>query len=221
VELLRDEELDEATRREFLDTMAEQVERLQKLAVDLLDLSRLDAGDFRVERRPVELASVARAVAEEFRLVADAADHPLQVTADGEVHAVGDRERIVRIGRILVENSLRHTPAGTPIEVTAERRDGRAALAVRDEGPGIPAEDQPRVFERFYRARGGKASGSGLGLAIASELAGRMGGRLAVASRPGDTVFTLELPGTDPPFSRENGSPRETELGASADTSVV
>jgi two-component system, OmpR family, sensor kinase len=221
LELLDDDDVDPDTRREFLAETRAQVDRLSRLASDLLDLSRLDAGQLRVERRPIELASVARAVAEEFRLVAGAADHPLRVAGDGEVHAVGDRERIVRIGRILVENSLRHTPAGTPIEVTAERRDGKGALAVRDEGPGIPAEEQEHVFERFYRAPGGKASGSGLGLAIASELASRMGGRLGVASKPGETVFTLELPGADPPFSRENGPAKEADVGGSRDTSLV
>ena len=67
-------------------------------------------------------------------------------------------------------------------------------LEVRDDGPGIPAEDQEHLFQRFYRAAGGKASGSGLGLAIASELALRMGGTIDLVSRPGDTVFTLKLP---------------------------
>jgi signal transduction histidine kinase len=82
---------------------------------------------------------------------------------------------------------------------------------VRDTGPGIPAEDQGRVFQRFYRAGGGKASGSGLGLAIAAELAAKMGGSLRLESRPGETVFTLTLPSGDPAaFPRENeGSPRE------------
>jgi signal transduction histidine kinase len=220
LELLDDEDMDPETRREFLAETRAQVDRLARLASDLLDLSRLDAGDLRFERGDVELASLARTVAEEFRLVADATDHPLRFTAAGEVHALGDRERIVRIGRILVENSLRHTPPGTPIEVTAAARDGRAALSVRDAGPGIPVEEQEHVFERFYRARGGKASGSGLGLAIASELATRMGGRLRLSSGSGETVFTLELPSAEP-FSRENGPPSEAEVGGSRDTSLV
>ncbi len=221
LELLDDEDVDPETRREFLAETRAQVDRLARLASDLLDLSRLDAGQLRFERGDVEVASLARTVAEEFRLLADATEHPLRFSAAGEVHAVGDRERIVRIGRILIENSLLHTPAGTPIEVTATERDGRAALSVRDEGPGIAPEEQEHVFERFYRARGGKASGSGLGLAIASELARRMGGRLHVSSGSGETVFTLELPSADRAFSRENGSPRDAEVGGSRDTSVV
>jgi two-component system, OmpR family, sensor kinase len=89
---------------------------------------------------------------------------------------------------------MRHTPAGTPVEVAVWARDADAILAVRDEGPGIPPGDRPHVFERFYRAAGGKAYGSGLGLAIASELAARMSGTLRLSSTTGQTVFALELP---------------------------
>ena len=78
----------------------------------------------------------------------------------------------------------------------------------RDAGPGIPPEDKGRVFQRFYRAGGGKASGSGLGLAIAAELAAKMGGSLTVASQPGETKFTLTLPaGEATSFPRGNGAP--------------
>jgi two-component system OmpR family sensor kinase len=85
-----------------------------------------------------------------------------------------------------------------------EHRDGSAALQVRDAGPGIPAEEQGHVFQRFYRAAGGKASGSGLGLAIARELATRMNGSIELESQPGETVFTLRLPlAAERPFSRE------------------
>jgi signal transduction histidine kinase len=202
-----DEQLDAETREEFLAETRTQVDRLTRLATDLLDLSRLDAGQLELGRAPVDLASAARLVAEEFRAVADASEHPLRVAAEGDVYALGDHERVVQILRILVENALRHTPAGTPVELAAGARDGRATLAVRDEGPGIPPADQEHVFERFFRAGGRNAFGSGLGLAIASELATRMGGRLSVDSRAGATTFTLELVG-DEAFRRENGDRR-------------
>jgi two-component system OmpR family sensor kinase len=126
------------------------------------------------------------------------------VDAASPVEAVGDDERVQQIARALVENALRHTPPGTPVDVSVERRDDNGALAVRDAGPGIPAEEQGHVFQRFYRAAGGKASGSGLGLAIARELATRMKGSIELESRPGETVFTLFLPlAGDAPFSRE------------------
>ena len=99
-----------------------------------------------------------------------------------------------QIARALAGNALVHTPAGTTVRLRVERRGERVVLAVEDDGPGIPAEHLDRVFQRFYRVEGGQASGSGLGLAIARELAGRMGGSVTVASRPGATTFTLELP---------------------------
>jgi signal transduction histidine kinase len=213
LELLSDEELDAATRREFLTETRAQVERLTRLATDLLDLSRLDAGQLHVEETEVDLAATARTVAEEFRAVAEAGGHDLQVAANGPIHALADEQRVIQIARVLVENAVRHTPAGTPLEIAAGEDDGRAVLAVRDEGPGIPEADQEHLFERFYRAGGGHASGSGLGLAIASELASKMGGGLTVFSRPGNTVFTLVLPPSDL-SSRENDEYASKEVDA-------
>jgi signal transduction histidine kinase len=204
VELLADEDMDPEVRRDFLGEMRGQIERLTRLATDLLDLSRLDAGQLQVETAPFDLAASARLVADEFRAVADAEEHELRVDAASPVEALGDDERVQQIVRALVENALRHTPPGTPVDVSVERRDGNGALAVRDAGPGIPADEQGHVFQRFYRAAGGKASGSGLGLAIARELATRMKGSIELESRPGETVFTLLLPPAgDAPFSRE------------------
>jgi signal transduction histidine kinase len=197
LELMANEQLAEQERREFVDEMTAQVERLTKLATDLLDLSRLDAGQLAVASMPVDVAATARTVGEEFRAVAESTGHALTVDADGPVVALADEQRVLQIGRILVENGIRHTPAGTSVLVTARERTGQASLAVRDDGPGVPTGDQEHLFERFYRADGGKASGSGLGLAIARELAVRMGGTLELVSDPGETVFTLELPLTD------------------------
>jgi two-component system OmpR family sensor kinase len=194
LELLADEDLDEQTRGEFLATTRGQVDRLTKLATDLLDLSRMDAGRIRIEQDEVGLAEVARVVAEELRALADASGHTLTVEADDGAWALADEERVQQIARALAGNALVHTPSGTTVELRAEQRGSRVALAVHDDGPGIPPEHLGRVFQRFYRVDGGQASGSGLGLAIARELAGRMGGTVTVASRPGDTTFTLELP---------------------------
>ena len=204
LELLDDEELDPETRREFVTETRMQVERLTRLATDLLDLSRLDAGQLRVEQGTIDLAESARTLAEEFRAVAETSGHPLAAAADDPAPALGDAERVLQVGRALVENALRHTPAGTPIEVRAGRANGRVTLEVEDEGPGIPAWEQERVFERFYRSPGGQASGSGLGLSIAAVLASRMSGRLDVDSKPGRTVFRLELPAAEEAVPREN-----------------
>jgi signal transduction histidine kinase len=194
LELMEDEELDEATRREFLDTMAGQVRRLTKLADDLLDLSRLDAGRLQVETQPVDLGNLAGAAVEEFAGVALASEHPLEYTPNGGAAARGDPQRVLQIVRILLDNALAHTPPGTPVEVAVRRADGRAAISVADGGPGIKDEDRSELFERFYRGESTKASGSGLGLAIAKELAELMGGRIELESTPGHTVFSLVLP---------------------------
>ena len=199
LELLTDEELDEHTRREFLETMREQVDRLQRLAEDLLDLTRLDAGRLRVDHVQVDLAEVASNLRDEFRAVAQASGHSLEALAS-DARALGDEERILRIGRALVENALRHTPPGTPVRVrSAAAAFGTVTLTVEDEGPGIPDEHARHVFDRFYRVDGAHASGSGLGLAIARELAEAMGGSLEFHSGPGRTAFTLRLPAAAEP----------------------
>jgi signal transduction histidine kinase len=194
LELLEDEQLDERTQREFLETMGGQVRRLTKLADDLLDLSRLDAGRLHVETQPVELGSVAGAAVEEFSGIARASEHPIEFARNGPAEALGDPQRVLQIARILLENALVHTPPGTAVEVTVRHVNGRAELSVVDAGPGINSEDRAELFERFYRGDSTKASGSGLGLAIAKQLAELMGGRIELASEPGRTVFSLVLP---------------------------
>jgi signal transduction histidine kinase len=196
LEIMDDEELDPATQAEFMVTMREQVARLTKLATDLLDLSRLDAGRMTVEHEQVDLAALAEVLADEFRAVALSTGHPLAVENGAETRALGDEERALQIGRILVENALLHTPPGTPVRIATAQRNGTAQLVVEDEGPGIPAEHAGQVFERFYRLEGSMASGSGLGLAIARELAELMGGSLELHALSGKmrTAFVLALP---------------------------
>ena len=179
--------------------MREQVDRLTKLATDLLDLSRVDAGGLAVERAPVELGEVAHALVDELRGLAESTEHTFEADAASDVWAVGDGDRIAQIGRALAGNALVHTPAGTSVTVRVGAGDARAWIEVEDDGPGIAAEQLERVFDRFYRVEGGGAPGSGLGLAIARELAELMGGRVRASSRPGRTVFTLELARTPVP----------------------
>ena len=197
LELLDDEDLDEATREEFLSAMRDQVKRLSKLATELLDLSRLDAGHIDLAREPVSLASTARLVADDFAAVARQSSHTLRVEADESALAIGDEQRIVQILLNLVENAFVHTPPGTSVRVRAVRLPAGVVLSVEDDGPGIPAEQREHVFHRFYRGDGSQASGSGLGLAIAQELAEAMDGTLELESRPGRTVFSLMLPAAE------------------------
>ena len=205
VELLQDEDLDRPTREEFLETMREQVERLQKLAVDLLDLSRLDAGSLQLASERVDVSEVARAVASEFRpaLAQHRTELELSLPEEG-IAARCDRERVAQIMRIMLDNALQHTPEGTRVTLSAGRHDGVTQLTVTDAGPGLDDRSAPQVFERFYT--GEPARGAGLGLAIAKELAERMSGRIALESRPGRTIFTLELPALDDPLEPPAGA---------------
>jgi signal transduction histidine kinase len=193
LELLEDEELDEETRRQFVGTVREQVARLGKLATDLLDLSRLEAGSLDLRPERTDLGSLARAVTSEFGPALDKHGSTLQLHLDGErIEAVCDPERVAQVLRILIDNALTHTPAGTGVVVTAAGSNGSALLAVSDDGPGISPDASPRVFEPFFTSD--DAQGSGLGLAIARELAERMRGSLDVDATPGCTTFSLELP---------------------------
>jgi signal transduction histidine kinase len=196
LELLAEEDLDPATREEFVLTMREQVSRLTKLATDLLDLSRLDSGAVEVVAEPVDLAAAARGLVREFRGLA--ARHGSRVVltrpARGLPRGIGDEQRVQQIGRVLVDNAVRHTPEGTEVRVEVGADDGHVVLTVSDNGPGIDSDSQRHLFERFWRGPQGSSSGSGLGLAIASELAQRMGGEIAVRSGEGETSFALRLP---------------------------
>jgi signal transduction histidine kinase len=196
LELLSEEDLDPATREEFVLTMREQVSRLTKLATDLLDLSRLDSGAVEVGAEPVDLAAAARGLVREFRGLA--ARHGSRVVLtrppNGLPLGIGDEQRVQQIGRVLVDNAVRHNPEGTEVRVCVGSDDGHVTLTVSDDGPGIDPDSQRHLFERFWRGPQSSASGSGLGLAIAGELAQRMGGEIAVHSGDGQTSFALRLP---------------------------
>jgi two-component system, OmpR family, sensor kinase len=193
VELLETENPSPRERRAFVAEMRAQIERLQKLTIDLLDLSRLDADVMEIKRERVDLKEAARQVADEFRQTAKAHHATLQVRGRGDVLALADLNRVSQIIRILIDNALTHTPQGTNVTVTAVRSNGNADLIVGDDAKkGIHPRAIPKVFDRFYT--GDAATGSGLGLAIAEELASRMGGKIAVVSRRGHTAFTLSLP---------------------------
>ncbi|MGZ5375498.1 MAG: sensor histidine kinase [Solirubrobacterales bacterium] len=205
VELLEHEDPDPKSRREFVETMREQVERLQKLTTDLLDLSKLDADAMEINLENVDLVELARTITGEFRPGARRKRSKLELrSGDKPVLARCDPDRTAQIIRILLDNALTHTPGGTKVTVTAIRGKNAAQLVVNDEGRGIERRAQERVFERFYT--GDSAGGSGLGLAIADELAGRMGGKLEVVSERGYTAFTLQLPAASRQESAKSGA---------------
>ena len=178
--------------------MREQVSRLTKLATDLLDLSRLDAGAVAVERRadrPGRGGARAGARVPRPGRAATAAASCWCVRRAGLPHAIGDEQRVQQIGRALVDNADPPQPARAPRCASAveRRRRHRAAERVADDGPGIDA-DRSGTCSSASTAAESSSSGSGLGLAIARELAERMGGEIAVSSGEGDTTFALRLP---------------------------
>ena len=220
LELLADEDLDDATRRGFIETMQGQVQRLARLSTDLLDLSRVDAGQLSVVREPVDLGSVVQMLAGEIEHLAVSTGHELRAHVDEGVWCLGDDARILQIGRALATNAITHTPSGTTVTLRARRRGERSELVVEDDGPGIPPTQRDAVFGRFYRVEGGMASGSGLGLSIARELARLMGGDVTLESVARPTAFVLDLPGEPVPdgaaaFSRENASWERERVGGS------
>jgi signal transduction histidine kinase len=162
-----------------------QTERLSKLAEELLDLSRLDAGvELRAE--PVELVELARSVLAEFEV----GDSRAELSADGPVWALADPGAIARIARILLHNAHRHGGPDGRIVLRVDA-DG-PAIEVTDSGPGVPPGEEERIFERFQRGvDAGEDGGFGLGLAIGRELALQMGGELRLV--PGDRGATFRV----------------------------
>ena len=195
LELLADEDLDEDTRRQFLDQLRGQVDRMRTLATELLDLSRLEAGALELRPEPTDIGQLAREVAGEFTPAAQQHDSAVRLELPRDpLELECDPERVAQVLRILLDNALVHTPSGTGVWVSADRRNGHVRLEVSDKGLGIKRQNMPHIFEPFFTSNE-QAQGAGLGLAIARELAERMQGQLTVRSMPGSTTFSLVLPG--------------------------
>jgi len=175
---------------------------MRRLVDELLDLARLEAGQVTLAREPVDIADLLRACAARFASVADQAGIGVEVQAPSLLPlVVGDPDRLGQVFGNLVDNAIKHSagaPGGGRVALRAEQQDRMVVCSVTDNGPGIPADDLPRVFERFYqvdksRARG--RSGAGLGLAIVKEIVQAHGGRITVESVEGlGTRFAVYLP---------------------------
>ena len=172
---------------------------LSRLVADLRDLALAEAGQLRLERKPVSLAKVIAQVSEGLEVQG----HEKGVTLKFEIAEAlpdieADEQRMAQVLFNLVSNALRHTPAGGTITTSVELRDGRALVSVRDTGTGISPEDLPHVFERFYRADRSRAratGGSGLGLTIAKQIVEAHGGQIWAQSWLGaGSTFAFSLP---------------------------
>jgi two-component system OmpR family sensor kinase len=169
--------------------------RMSELVDELLLLAQLDAGR-PLASEPVDLTRLAIDVCSDAR--AAAPDHRWQLELPDEPITVhGDELRLHQVLANLLSNAARHTPAGTAVTVAVEARPQEAVLVVTDNGPGIPPELRPDIFERFVRgdsSRSRSAGSSGLGLAIVQAVTAAHGGHVTVTSRPGETRFTITLP---------------------------
>jgi two-component system sensor histidine kinase CiaH len=182
----------------LIEDIVAESDRLGRLVGDLLMLSTGAAADLGLDRRPVDLAELARTAVRRVEPLAEERGVDVVVDAAGSVTIDGDRDRLLQLILILVDNAIDHAPAGTPVQVAVGRRGSSALLTVTDQGPGIPAEARERVFQPFARldarARRGRG-GAGLGLAIARRLVVAHGGWIEVAARPGGGArFEVTLP---------------------------
>jgi two-component system, OmpR family, sensor kinase len=211
LELLQ-ERLDATERRgeegEMIESALRSSKRMGRLVSDLLLLARADAGRTGA-RRECDLGAVAAAALSEVRPVADG--HRLTLADRGPVPVDGNPDELHRLTVNLLDNGLRHTPAGTEIRVAVERRNGDAVLEVSDDGPGIPPGMEEQVFSRFVRGTGpadvAGDSGAGLGLAIVKAVAMSHGGDVDAGSSPGGGArFTVRLPLPNPQMSRRDTS---------------
>jgi two-component system OmpR family sensor kinase len=169
--------------------------RMGVLVEDMLTLARLD--ELREPtREPIDLTEIAADAAADAR--ATAPDRAIDVSADGPALVSGDPQQLRQVAANLLRNALVHTPAGTPIEVSVDGDAVNAMLVVRDHGPGLPDGDPAQLFQRFWRAEGGRArgrGGAGLGLAIVNEIVSAHGGSVdAVNAEDGGARFTVRLP---------------------------
>jgi two-component system, OmpR family, phosphate regulon sensor histidine kinase PhoR len=203
IEALLDGGIDQETAPRFLETIARQSSRMERLVTDLLRLARLDAGQEPLERVPCSLATIADMVIADLAPMRDARRQQVdRAMPDESLSVNGDPAKLFDVLRNLVENAIKHGPEGSRITIRAQRIHHRIHVAVEDEGPGIPESDLPRVFERFYqvdksRTRSSRdIGGTGLGLAIVKHLVELHGGCVRAANRPGGgAIFVVELPG--------------------------
>ncbi len=187
----------------------EEATRMHRLVEQLLELARLDAGQIKMARVAIDLRELLSACVDRQRLRLQEREITLDFNVPDPLSVVGDPDRLVQVFTNLLDNALTYTPRGGRIEVSGQlvQDEGRSwvTVSVTDNGPGIAAEDLPRLFERFYRVDKARrrGAGSGLGLAIVKELVEAHGGRVQVESVVGlGTRFTVWLPaepGTEPP----------------------
>jgi two-component system OmpR family sensor kinase len=191
---------DEPSTADAMRRIKHEADRMGRLVDDLLLLAELDRGPI-LSLGPVDLGEIVEDLAGDLRVVAP--DRGITVVRSGSAVVQGDRDRLTQVVAALTNNALRHTPAGTGIDLRITSTPAAVRIEVADHGPGIAVADLPKVFDRFYRAdvaRARASGGSGLGLAIASAIVAAHGGTVGVQSPAGEgATFWVELPVAGPP----------------------
>jgi signal transduction histidine kinase len=172
--------------------------RLNRMVVGLTDLARLQAGQLVMSHQPIDLGQLAGAIAQRLEVVAAEKQIALRIDTPSMPPIMGDGDRLAQVITNLISNAITYTPEQGTVHVSTQIRDGGVEMIVRDTGVGIPAEELPRIFERFYQVdkSRGPRRGTGLGLAIAQEIVQAHGGTISAAS-PGKgrgATFTVWLP---------------------------
>ena len=193
------EDIDSDTRSHFLNVIYSEADRMTRLVKDLLTLTKLDYERMEASDAPVDLRDIAERVAASMEIEARKQGITLHCDLPVDLPQVsGERDRLQQVVMNIVSNAVKYNQRGGRVEIAADHTDGSVRLTVADTGLGIPKEDLPRIFERFYRvdkARSREKGGTGLGLAIAKEIVEFHGGSIAVDSREGEgTTVTMILP---------------------------
>jgi two-component system, OmpR family, phosphate regulon sensor histidine kinase PhoR len=199
VEALIDDPPPAEESRRFLEIIARHADRMERLVKDLLRLARLDAGQETMEMVDCDLNAIVQAVAHELASLIAARRTAVEVAIATDVRTItSDPAKLHDVLRNLLENAVNYSPDDGSIRVEAERSGTGVAISVLDTGPGIPAADLTRVFERFYRvdkSRSRAPGGTGIGLAIVKHLVELLGGTVTAGNRPeGGAAFTVRLP---------------------------
>jgi two-component system phosphate regulon sensor histidine kinase PhoR len=199
VEALSDDPGSPEDRARFLDVIARHVQRMERLVKDLLRLAGLDARQESAELSDCPTQALLAGAVADLATVIDARSQRVEIHVDPSAALLRtDPAKLQDVLRNLLENAVNYSPPGRRIRLDATANDGHVILQVSDEGPGIPADDLERIFERFYRvdkARSRESGGTGLGLSIVKHLVDLLGGRVWAANRPdGGAVFTVALP---------------------------
>jgi signal transduction histidine kinase len=206
----------------YLQRMKTNTQHLVRLIEDLLDLSRIEAGQIALHSRPLSLTRLITEACDVLKPLASAKRIEIDHAAPAELELTADRDRLMQVLMNLAGNALKFTPDGGRVTVSAEAAPPDVVIRISDTGAGIPPEERERIFDRFYQvpAADSEASeGTGLGLAIAKSLVELHGGRIGVESEVGEgTTFALTLPAKGPPAPGETRRPAgRSEEGGEGD----